>query len=101
MADQQKDSGGGSKKDSARDRSPSPNPFLSYLSSSPSKSDNGNGGSATPSPRSPRFQTEFFQNGGARIPMNGANISQAMLTTGTQPWFSTSSHGIYLDFGQE
>lgn len=69
-----------------RKRSPSPNPFMNYISTSPSqvspRSDSGSATSA--SPRSPRFQTEGFHPNGMRIPLNGssASISNAMLTAG-------------------
>lgn len=76
-----------------RKRSPSPNPFMSYISTSPSqvspRSDSGSATSA--SPRSPRFQTEGFHPNGMRIPLNGssASISNAMLTAASPPRFAT------------
>lgn len=61
-------------------RSPSPNPFLSYLSSSPSNVSPRSEGSTSnsASPRSPR---DFFSNG-MKIPVNGASVTNSMLTAG-------------------
>jgi hypothetical protein len=71
--------GNGARKKS--DRSPSPNPFASYISSSPTNLSPRSEAStsASVSPRSPRFQTEYFQNG---MKINGSNATQAMLTAG-------------------
>ncbi len=66
-----------------KDRSPSPNPFTQFLSSSPSNISPRSDSSANASPRSPRFQTEF-QNG-MRIPINNStSISNAMITAGSK-----------------
>lgn len=62
-------------------RPPSPNPFLNYLSTSPSNISPRSDSSASASPRSPRFQTEFFQNG-MKIPTSGAAGSSNPLTAG-------------------
>lgn len=60
----------------SKKRPESPNPFLSYLSSSPSQNSPRSDASASASPRSPR------QNG-IKIPLiSGASISQSMLTAG-------------------
>lgn len=68
------------RKDS-NNRSPSPNPFLNYLSSSPKNiSPRSDTTSASVSPRSPRFAN---QNGiSIGNPLNGASITNAMLTAG-------------------
>lgn len=78
-------------------RSSSPNPFLNYLSLSPTnmspRSDTGST-SASVSPRSPRFQTDYFQNGikipnGATQPATAAvhvgspSAASSMLTSGS------------------
>lgn len=80
------------KRKDSNNRSPSPNPFLNYLSSSPSnispRSDNT---SASVSPRSPRLNN---QNGirigsGSGNSLNGTSISNAMLTAASPPRFAT------------
>lgn len=82
-----------------RKRSPSPNPFFNYISTSPQISPRSDSGSATSaSPRSPRFQTEGFQHpNGMKIPVNGGGVSPGsipnpMLTAGNSS--SYSSHKI-------
>jgi hypothetical protein len=61
-------------------RSPSPNPFLQYLSSSPSNISPRSEGSVSISPRSPRFQNNGMRMPGS--PFNGSSISNDMLTAG-------------------
>lgn len=75
------------RKDS-NNRSPSPNPFLNYLSSSPKNiSPRSDTTSASVSPRSPRFAN---QNGiSIGNPLNGASITNAMLTAASPPRFAT------------
>ena len=77
MSNEQKEE---NNKNNNTNRSSSPNPFLNYLSSSPSnaspRSDTSNSLSA--SPRSPK---DMLQNG-MKIPFNGSNITNSMLTAG-------------------
>jgi hypothetical protein len=80
----------GNSSSSSNNRSTSPNPFSNYLySTSPlnqsPRSENSGGTPTSVSPRSPRLQSELFQNG-MRIPMppmSGAALTNSMLTAGS------------------
>jgi hypothetical protein len=82
-------------KTNARDSSP--NPFLNYLSLSPNnlspRSDTSGPNSATVSPRSPRFQTEFFQNGIRIPPTTTTTATTATTANGHANGLSTSPLG--------
>lgn len=86
MSDKQDNNSSNSDKKNSP-RPSSPNPFLSYLSTSPTTNNQSPRSDTSSSPRSPRFQTDF-QNG-LRIPISNASITNSMLTAASPPRFAT------------